>query len=350
MGKGDAEEGVTRCICGYNTDNEGLMIQCDTCHVWQHAECVGVTKSNVPELYYCYRCMPNHPIHRKHSQNAKSKQQKTKTRPAAPAIPATSVKAVQKLKPSHHGPAERVGHERPPSRRRASELSVDKTVDEVPQKQVQATENWFKSNWDYFEKVRQHNLSIKGFDPPPPPAPLPGFDTKESDLTPFPITEDASEVFQWAGVRATRGRLKEMGITSPAVKTTSNPLIKKKKKPDLFKQPESGDNAPRPYVGEQGIPPCAGLLMTWPWREATPLTPYYLGKKNYILKRMIEEQELEDKKAGGDVALRTFLDPIDRDMLLPLQARVLRAYQDSQKATTTEQKPAPSPQSKKPRH
>jgi hypothetical protein len=274
--------------------------------------------------------MPNHPIHRKVSQtNLKAKQPKAKPRPAATSTASPATKPVVKLKSSHHGPAERIMHERPPPRRRVLEPSAVAVEEPPPPKQVSANEVWLRSNWHYFEKIRQYNAFVKGFDPPPPPS----FDAKDLDPVPPPI-EDASEVFQWAGVRATRGRLKEMGIPAPVVRTTSNPLFKKKKKNDLLRNSENGDNAPRPFVGEQGIPPCAGLLMYWPWRDATPLTPYYLGKKNYVMKRMLEDQELEDKKAGGDVALRTFLEPIDRDMLLPLQARVLRAYRESLKVTT----------------
>lgn len=39
------------------------MICCETCEVWQHGECMGVTQANVPDLYYCEKCQPNHKIH-----------------------------------------------------------------------------------------------------------------------------------------------------------------------------------------------------------------------------------------------------------------------------------------------
>jgi hypothetical protein len=57
------EASVTRCPCGDNDDQEGFMIQCETCQVWQHGDCVGVTKQTVPDEYYCELCMPEHPIH-----------------------------------------------------------------------------------------------------------------------------------------------------------------------------------------------------------------------------------------------------------------------------------------------
>lgn len=75
---GEADEDVTRCICGHQeypgppfTDEfastlpsdpasdeaGGLFIQCDQCHVWQHGGCVGIMdESKSPENYFCERC------------------------------------------------------------------------------------------------------------------------------------------------------------------------------------------------------------------------------------------------------------------------------------------------------
>ncbi|KAI5843448.1 hypothetical protein DFP73DRAFT_478906 [Morchella snyderi] len=63
------EDEITRCICGHQeyqgSDDEqadsadGLFIQCDQCHVWQHGFCVGITdQASTPENYYCERCKP----------------------------------------------------------------------------------------------------------------------------------------------------------------------------------------------------------------------------------------------------------------------------------------------------
>lgn len=50
---GAEEEDVIRCICGLYRD-EGLMIQCERCLVWQHCECV---KADVDApSYHCERC------------------------------------------------------------------------------------------------------------------------------------------------------------------------------------------------------------------------------------------------------------------------------------------------------
>ncbi|KAJ3221764.1 myeloid lymphoid or mixed-lineage leukemia 5 (trithorax, ) [Clydaea vesicula] len=45
-----------RCICGI-TDDDGYSIQCETCFVWQHVECV-LDGEKEPELYYCEQCKP----------------------------------------------------------------------------------------------------------------------------------------------------------------------------------------------------------------------------------------------------------------------------------------------------
>lgn len=56
-GAAPAEESVTRCICGFNQDDE-YMICCDRCLVWQHVDCMGLDRSRIPETYLCERCCP----------------------------------------------------------------------------------------------------------------------------------------------------------------------------------------------------------------------------------------------------------------------------------------------------
>ncbi|XP_071965480.1 uncharacterized protein [Antedon mediterranea] len=53
--KEEEEEEVIRCLCGLLND-EGLMIQCDKCMVWQHYDCIGL--SYEPENYVCELCKP----------------------------------------------------------------------------------------------------------------------------------------------------------------------------------------------------------------------------------------------------------------------------------------------------
>ena len=53
----DFANGVTRCVCGDRDDSkEGMMLQCETCMVWQHAICVGVTQKQIAKMeeYYCF--------------------------------------------------------------------------------------------------------------------------------------------------------------------------------------------------------------------------------------------------------------------------------------------------------
>lgn len=53
--KSEDEEDIIRCICGIPRD-EGLMIQCERCMVWQHIECVKVEASVAS--YHCEVCVP----------------------------------------------------------------------------------------------------------------------------------------------------------------------------------------------------------------------------------------------------------------------------------------------------
>lgn len=47
-------------------DNDGMMVQCDNCNVWQHCPCVGlagITEDEMPDQYYCEECKPeNHVV------------------------------------------------------------------------------------------------------------------------------------------------------------------------------------------------------------------------------------------------------------------------------------------------
>lgn len=52
------DNSTIRCPCENNTDH-GLMIQCETCLVWQHSLCVGIREDrSVPPHYYCELCLP----------------------------------------------------------------------------------------------------------------------------------------------------------------------------------------------------------------------------------------------------------------------------------------------------
>ncbi|KAM9385510.1 histone-lysine N-methyltransferase ASH1L isoform 2-T2 [Pholidichthys leucotaenia] len=59
-GSHDKDDDIIRCICGMYKD-EGLMIQCEKCMVWQHCDCMRV--ENEEEHYLCEQCDPR-PIDR----------------------------------------------------------------------------------------------------------------------------------------------------------------------------------------------------------------------------------------------------------------------------------------------
>lgn len=50
------EDEVIDCICGNNKDL-GFMISCEKCFAWLHGKCVGISKRNEPDEYYCPRCV-----------------------------------------------------------------------------------------------------------------------------------------------------------------------------------------------------------------------------------------------------------------------------------------------------
>ena len=41
-----------RCPCGVHIE-EGAMVQCSTCLLWQHTHCLGLDADNIPEDHTC---------------------------------------------------------------------------------------------------------------------------------------------------------------------------------------------------------------------------------------------------------------------------------------------------------
>lgn len=61
------EEGKTRCVCNF-THDDGYMICCDRCGEWQHVDCMGIDRNNIPDAYMCELCQPR-PIDRRHARS-----------------------------------------------------------------------------------------------------------------------------------------------------------------------------------------------------------------------------------------------------------------------------------------
>ncbi|GAB0099513.1 hypothetical protein DMENIID0001_153850 [Sergentomyia squamirostris] len=55
-GEGE-DDSVTRCICDL-THDDGYMICCDKCSAWQHVDCMGIDRQNIPDEYNCEMCQP----------------------------------------------------------------------------------------------------------------------------------------------------------------------------------------------------------------------------------------------------------------------------------------------------
>lgn len=51
------DDSITRCICDFIHD-DGYMICCDRCSVWQHIVCMGLDRDSIPDTYYCEECEP----------------------------------------------------------------------------------------------------------------------------------------------------------------------------------------------------------------------------------------------------------------------------------------------------
>ncbi|KAK4514293.1 uncharacterized protein ATC70_001885 [Mucor velutinosus] len=54
----EQDESITRCVCG-ESHSLGLMVCCDQCEVWQHCECMGLEKDEIPDEYFCELCRPS---------------------------------------------------------------------------------------------------------------------------------------------------------------------------------------------------------------------------------------------------------------------------------------------------
>ena len=52
-GRSCSDDDAISCVCGQYKD-EGLMVQCEACHIWQHCDCVGHPEGE--ETFFCQSC------------------------------------------------------------------------------------------------------------------------------------------------------------------------------------------------------------------------------------------------------------------------------------------------------
>lgn len=64
--EGEDEE-ITLCVCDF-THDDGYMICCDRCLVWQHVDCMFMDRKNIPEEYMCGKCQPR-PVNRQRARS-----------------------------------------------------------------------------------------------------------------------------------------------------------------------------------------------------------------------------------------------------------------------------------------
>jgi hypothetical protein len=300
------------------------MIQCERCHVWQHAKCVGVDKSSVPREYYCERCMPDHVIHkaRRHVLAQVNVHMSAHTRN-------NLSKTAANRKPSK---------QEAPKGSKRSKGGSRRTRNEDDEESKREDDRQLKKLWAHFDRIEAHNKHTRGFEQVGPEVPAEKTKAEEaeeessdeetdSDVDTKADTKEEEETAQlllWAGMRATRGQLKEMGMAAPYA--GRNVLDYRKKRVRKDKKEEEAQAArknkpevPKPFIGFAGLPPCPADLLKWPWSEALPVTPAYLGKKYFVQRQMQVEQQTATRAEGGERGLRAHLMPKNGDILLPFK-------------------------------
>ncbi|KAF9433864.1 hypothetical protein BGZ76_008880 [Entomortierella beljakovae] len=129
-------------------DHEGVMIQCETCKVWQHCPCVGLGDGEVtPDKYYCDSCRPeNHPYRVQDGQlisgskraapqtpstasaNSKAKSSKKRSTINSKDSSLSECPSVEQFcEDSSESPVNGNGHGRASKRRKKSESGTDET-------------------------------------------------------------------------------------------------------------------------------------------------------------------------------------------------------------------------------
>ncbi|KAF9109151.1 hypothetical protein BGX27_007945 [Mortierella sp. AM989] len=136
----DDDGGQTRCVCNQQ-HHEGVMIQCETCKVWQHCPCVGLGDGEVtPDKYYCDSCRPeNHPYkvvngqlisNSKSSSTLKPTKKRSTMNSKEASIPMDLMLAQQKWNEEHQDELEDEFIQRTSSKRRKKTSSSNTDFDD----------------------------------------------------------------------------------------------------------------------------------------------------------------------------------------------------------------------------
>ncbi|KAH7926723.1 hypothetical protein BV22DRAFT_1194161 [Leucogyrophana mollusca] len=127
----DAEQGVTRCICGLNDEDAAggeFMVQCETCNVWQHGLCMGYLREDqLQDDYHCEKCKPERHQDLFKRLSKKARQSSTNSQHASAA-------AASRLSRSHSP-----SHLLKPPKRRNTMNSRDAAFDESLKELIEAT-------------------------------------------------------------------------------------------------------------------------------------------------------------------------------------------------------------------
>ncbi|KAH7914154.1 hypothetical protein BJ138DRAFT_1080223 [Hygrophoropsis aurantiaca] len=127
----DAEQGVTRCICGLNDEDAAggeFMVQCETCNVWQHGLCMGYLREDqLQDDYHCEKCKPERHQDLFKRLSKKARQSSTNSQH-------TSAAAASRLSRSHSP-----SHLLKPPKRRNTMNSRDAAFDESLKELMEAT-------------------------------------------------------------------------------------------------------------------------------------------------------------------------------------------------------------------
>ncbi|KAH8988090.1 hypothetical protein EDB92DRAFT_1079801 [Lactarius akahatsu] len=107
----EEEQGVTRCVCGNAGDDEEsageFFVQCETCNVWQHGQCMGIRSEDAvkEDHYYCEQCRPD--LHTELLKRLAKRPRDRHSSSNSHPVPAPASRNSRSHSPSHQKPQKR---------------------------------------------------------------------------------------------------------------------------------------------------------------------------------------------------------------------------------------------------